>query len=133
MVGMPLGSLDFLYTPSADVVGDMHYFRDVLGGSVVFAFDREGIRVAMIRLGDGPAILLTDHLEGDRPILVYRVERLAHALGELQAHGWTREATIELPPGPACSFRTPGGHRIAIYEPTRPGVVDSFAGQFDFE
>ena len=133
MVSMSLGQLDYLYTPSRDVPADMRYFRDVLGGTVVFAFDRDGTRVAMIRLGDGPAILLTDHLEGDRPILVYRVERLAHALGELQAHGWTRETTIELPPGPACSFRTPGGHRIAVYEPTRPGVVESFTGQFDFE
>jgi hypothetical protein len=131
---MPLGPLDYLYTPSRDVEGDMRYFRDVLGGEVIFAFDRMGTRVAMIRLGEaGPAILLTDHLDGDRPILVYRVERLAHALGELEAHGWTREQTIELPPGPACSFRTPGGHRIAIYEPSRPGVVESFAGQFDFE
>jgi hypothetical protein len=39
---------------------------------------------------------------------------------------------IELPPGPACSFRTPGGHRIAVYEPTRPRVVASFAGRPDF-
>jgi hypothetical protein len=133
MVGVSLGQLDFLYTPSRDVPADTRYFRDVLGGTVVFAFDRQGMRVAMIRLGEGPAILLTDHLDGDRPILVYRVERLAHALGELQAHGWQREQTIELPPGPACSFRTPGGHRIAVYENTRPGVVESFAGQLDFE
>jgi hypothetical protein len=48
------------------------------------------------------------------------------------ARGWTRERTLELPPGPACSFRTPGGHRIAIYEATRPEVVESFAGRRDF-
>lgn len=134
MVGVPLRQLDYLYTPSRDVAADTRYFRDVLGGEVVFAFDRMGTRVAMIRLGEaGPAIILTDHLDGDRPILVYRVERLAEALGELQAHGWAREGTIELPPGPACSFVTPGGHRIAIYERSRPGVVESFAGQLDFD
>ena len=131
---MGLGQLDYLYTPSHDVAEDMRYFRDVLGGEVVFAFDRMGTRVAMIRLGaTSPAILLTDHVDGERPILVYRVERLTEAMGELSAHGWTMERTIELPPGPACSFRTPGGHRIAIYEPSRPGIVESFAGQLDFE
>ena len=84
-------------------------------------------------IGEGaPAILLTDHLEGDRPILVYRVDRLEAALKDLEARGWTSERTIELPPGPACSLRTPGGHRIAVYEATRPEVVGSFAGRRDF-
>src|SRR5262245_15329168 len=55
MVGVSLGSLDYLYTPSQDVPADMRYFRDVLGATVVFAFDRDGTRVAMLRLGDGPA------------------------------------------------------------------------------
>jgi hypothetical protein len=128
-----LRGLDFLYTPSADVAADVRYFTEVLGGALVFAIEAMGTKVAMIRLGEtAPAILLTDHLDGDRPILVYRVDRLADALATLEARGWTRERTLELPPGPACSFRTPGGHRIAVYEATRPGVVESFAGRRDF-
>lgn len=130
---MPFQSLDFIYTPSQDVPGDVRYFVDVLGGELVFAIEAMGTRVAMIRLAPGaPAILLTDHLDGDRPVLVYRVARLQDALAELEGRGWAREATLELPPGPACSFRTPGGHRIAIYEASRPGVVGSFAGRRDF-
>jgi hypothetical protein len=125
--------LDFLYTPSRDVPADARYFTQVLGGELVFAIDAMGTKVAMIRLGtDAPAILLADHLDGDRPIFVYRVDRLADALTELEAHGWRRERTLELPPGPACSFRTLGGHRIAVYEATRPGVIESFAGRRDF-
>ena len=72
----PIGleGLDFLYTPSRDVAADMADFVDVLGGRLVFAIDDGGIRVAMIELTDGPPrILLTDHVEGERPILVYRV------------------------------------------------------------
>src|SRR5436190_1919332 len=54
------GQLDFLYTPSADVVADSRYFRDVLGGEVVFAIEAMGTKVAMVRLGgEGPAILRT--------------------------------------------------------------------------
>jgi len=128
-----LRGLDFLYTPSADVAADVRYFTEVLGGELVFAIEAMGTKVAMIRLGEtAPAILLTDHLDGDRPILVYRVDRLTDALATLEAGGWTRERTIELPPGPACSFQTPGGHRIAVYEASRPGVVESFAGRRDF-
>lgn len=130
---MILRGLDFLYTPSADVAADARYFTEILGGELVFAIEAMGTRVAMIRLGEGtPAILLTDHLDGDRPILVYRVDGLEAALHDLEARGWTRERMLELPPGPACSFRTPGGHRIAVYEASRRGVIDSFVGRHDF-
>jgi hypothetical protein len=132
--GRPFLSLDYLYTPSADVAADAHHFVAVVGAELVFAIDSSGTRVAMLRLsGDGPAILLTDHLEGDRPILVYRVANLAAAMADLAARGWTEERTIELPPGPATSFTTPGGHRLALYEAVRPFVVESFAGRRDFE
>jgi len=127
------GQLDFLYTPSADVAADSRYFRDVLGGELVFAIEAMGTKVAMVRLGvEGPAILLTDHLDGDRPILVYRVEDLGEAVAALEARGWPRGRLLELPLGPACSFETPGGHRLALYELSRPIVLDSFAGRRDF-
>ena len=130
---MPFKSLDFIYTPSRDVAADAAYFVDVLGGALGFAIEGSGTRVARIDLAAGPpAILLTDHLEDDHSILVYRVDDLEAALIEIEARGWTRERMLELPPGPACSFRTPGGHRIAVYEASRPGVLDSFAGRHDF-
>ena len=88
----PIGleGLDFLYTPSRDVAADMADFVDVLGGRLVFAIDDGGIRVAMIELTDGPPrILLTDHVEGERPILVYRVTDHARAVAGLEQRGWT--------------------------------------------
>jgi Glyoxalase/Bleomycin resistance protein/Dioxygenase superfamily len=132
--GPPFISLDYLYTPSSDVAADARFFTSVLGAELVFAIDSAGMRVAMLRLsGEGPAILLTDHLEGDRPILVYRVANLAAAMRDLAGRGWTEERTLELPPGPATSFATPGGHRVALYEPVRPFVAESFVGRRDFE
>ena len=41
-------------------------------------------------------------------------------------------AMFEIPHGPCCSFRTPSGHRIALYQLTRPEVAEHFAGRFDF-
>ena len=82
-------SLDYLYTPSRDVAGDVSYFTDVLGARLVFAIDAMGTRVAMVELTDGPPrIVLTEHLDGDRPVLVYRVADLEAATRELEGRGW---------------------------------------------
>jgi hypothetical protein len=129
----PFDRLDFLYTPSADVPRDLTYFVEVLGGRAVFAIDAMGTKVAAVELTDGPPlVLLTDHVDGERPILVYRVDDLGRRLEELSARGWEREGTFEIPHGPCSSFRTPGGHRIALYQLVRPEVADHFAGRFDF-
>ena len=129
----PYERLDFLYTPSRDVKADAEYFTEVLGGRLAFAIESMGTRVAGIELTeDGPLLLLTDHVEGDRPILVYRVRDLEAALAELEGRGWERSGTFEIPHGPICSFRTPGGHRLAIYELTRPEAAGHFEGRRDF-
>jgi hypothetical protein len=129
----PFEQLDFLYVPSRDVAGDLAFFSDVLGGRVVFAIDSMGTRVAAVRLTeDPPLVLLTDHLEGDRPILVYRVPDLETALTQLEGRGWRREHTFEIPHGPICSFEGPGGHRVAVYQLTRPEVAAHFEGRRDF-
>lgn len=128
-----LERLDFVYMPSADVAADMAYFTGVLGGRLVFAVEGMETRVAMVELTEGPPrVLLAGHLEGDQPVLVYRVPDLAAAMREMKGRGWKRESTFEIPHGPICSFRTPGGHRIAIYELARPQVDEHFAGRRDF-
>ena len=125
--------LDFLYVPSADVAADARYLTGVLGGELVFAIEDGGVRVAMVRLTpEPPASLLTDHLDGDRPIHLFAVEDISAATKELSGRGWVQERAVELPPGPAITFRTPGGLRLAMYQPVRPFVVESFMGRRDF-
>ena len=133
MADTQLGPLDYIYAPSSDVAADVRWFTEVLGAALVFAIDSSGTRVAMLRVGaGGPALLLTDHLPDDRAVSIYRVDDLAAISADLTARGWTPERTIELPPGPCTTFQAPGGHRLAIYESTRPDVVESMAGQRDF-
>jgi hypothetical protein len=132
-LGMGFEQLDFLYMPTRDVAGDLHYFEEVLGGKVVFAVDGMGAKVAAIELTTAPPlVLLADHLGGDAPILVYRVADLPAELAALEGRGWTREATFEIPHGPCCSFRASGGQRLALYQLTRPEVAAHFAGRRDF-
>jgi hypothetical protein len=126
-------TLDYVYMPSRDVAADVTYFSDVLGGRCVFAIDSMGTRVAMIALTDGPPrLLLAGHLEGEIPILVYRVTDLAASSEELRGRGWQDGHGLEIPQGPVRSFVAPGGQRLAIYQLTRPGVEASFEGRRDF-
>jgi catechol 2,3-dioxygenase-like lactoylglutathione lyase family enzyme len=130
---MTFESLDFVYMPSKDVAADVEYFTAVLGGKLVFAVEGMGTRVAMVELTEAPPrVLLAGHLEGDQPVLVYRVADLSSAMAELEARGWQRTPSFEIPHGPVCSFRTPGGHRIAIYQLVRPEAGEHFAGRRDF-
>ena len=128
-----LQQLDYIYMPSRDVAADLAYFLDVLGARLIFAIEGMGARVAMLELGEPPPhLLLADHLEGERPVLVHRVADVQEAMETLESRGWQRGASLEIPQGPICSVVTPGGHRLAIYQLTRPAVIEQFAGRRDF-
>ena len=129
---MPFESLDFVYTPSADVAADIEHFAG-LGAELVWAIERFGTRVAMLRLSEHePAVLLAGHLGGERPVLVYRVPSIDRAAEDLRGRGWDPGPQLGFPYGPICSFHTPGGHRLAIYELTRPEMRETLAGRRDF-
>ena len=131
---MTFESLDFIYTPSADVAADLALFESGLGAAVEFAIERFGTRVALVRLADGPPhVVLAEHLDSERPILVYRVAKLGDAVRELGARGIDAGPELGFPYGPIHAFTLPGSeHRIAIYELTRPGVEERLAGRRDF-
>ena len=128
----PFESLDFVYMPSGDVAAEVEYFTTALGAEVVFAIEAFGTRVAMVRLGDGPALLFAGHLHGERPYLVYRVADLDAAAAELRGRGFDPGPRLGIPHGPIHAFSTPGGHRVAVYELTRPEVAERLAGRRDF-
>jgi hypothetical protein len=125
-------SLDFLYVPSKDPAKEFAYYTETLGGVPLFRIKHEGVTVGAVRLShDGPIVLLAGHLEGDQPIMVYRVASLPDARRSLAARGWSAEDEFEIPHGPICTFVAEGGQRLAIYELTRPGANEHFAGRFD--
>jgi hypothetical protein len=125
--------LDFIYMPSRDAAADAHYFTEVLGAKLTFAVEGMGTRVAMVETTEGPPrLLLAEHLEGDKPVMVFRVADLQQAVTALESRGWKRGHTLEIPHGPVCSFVTPGGQRLAIYQLARPEVAEHFDGRRDF-
>ena len=76
--------------------------------------------------------MLADHLDGDTPILIYRVEQLETSAAALRLRGWVPEnGPFEIQNGPCYTFRDPTGVRLAIYENQRPEVNREFAGRID--
>ena len=81
-------SLDFVYTPVGDVDAASRAWVEELGAELVWKVRSMGTVVACLRVaGEGPAILLTDHLEGDVPILIFRVDDYAAAVERLRGGG----------------------------------------------
>jgi len=125
-------SLDFLYVPCKDPEREVAYYTNTLGGTAMFRIKAMDTEVAGIRLSEeGPLVLLAEHLEGDLPVLVYRVANMKKALRELRRRGWEPEEEFEIPHGPCATFTAQGGQRLAIYELTRPEANQHFLGRFD--
>ena len=125
------GPLDFVYLPSRDVAADVAHWTRV-GGEVVFAVERFDTRVAMMSLGEGPGFLLAQHLEGDAPVLVYRVDDLAASVSDLVGRGIAVGERFEFPSGDAVEVLSPEPQRVAIYERSRADRGDSLGGRRDF-
>jgi hypothetical protein len=128
----PFLSLDFLYTPSRDPGAEIAYYTGVLGGELLFRVKAMDTEVSCVRLSaEGPLLLLAEHLEGELPILVYRVASLARTKRALKRRGWQPDEEFEIPHGPICVFTATGGQKLAIYELTRPDANAHFMGRFD--
>ncbi len=126
------GSLDFVYVPTDDVDAVAEHYVEVLGARLEWKVRGMGTVVACLRVDDsGPAILLSGHLEGATPVLIYRVADYAAAVAALRAGGLEEITELEIPHGPCASFRAAGGQRYAVYELVRPGVDAHFAGRIE--
>jgi hypothetical protein len=125
-------SLDYVYVPTADVDAGIRHYVEATGAELVWKVRGMGTVVACLRVSThGPAILLSGHLEGTAPILVYRVADYDAAIATLRDAGAPELHELDIPQGPCASFRLPDGQRAAVYELTRPGAADHFVGRID--
>jgi hypothetical protein len=125
-------SLDYVYVPTTDIDEGVRRYVDAFGAELVWKVRGMGTVVACLRVADvGPAILLSGHLDGPTPILVYRVADYDAALAGLRDAGAGEIHELEIPQGPCASFRLPDGQRAAVYQLTRPGAADHFVGRID--
>jgi hypothetical protein len=113
-------SLDFLYTPSADVDRSVERCVGGLGGVLEWRVAAMGTVVAAVRVAEsGPLVVFADHLKGEAAIAIYRVADYAAALARLRQLGVGEIREVEIPPGPCATFSLAGA-RLGVYELTRP-------------
>ena len=125
-------SLDFVYVPTADVDAAADRYVAELGAELVWKVRGMGTVVACLRVAEGgPSVLLSGHLGGENPVLVWRVADYGATVAGLRAAGVTDIDELEIPHGPCASFRAPGGQRMAVYQLVRPGADAHFEGRFD--
>ncbi len=125
-------SLDFLYMPARNFEATLQYYIQALGADLVWKIRGMGTVVACVRLcKQGPALLLSEHLEGQVPVLIYRVADFKKSVTALKARGVTGGRELEIPHGPCFSFEARGGQRIAVYELVRPGANEMWKGRLD--
>ena len=125
------GSLDYIYVPAADVDGEARRYAETLGAELVWKVRAMGTTVACVRVAEsGPAVLLSGHLHGTAPILVYRVADYAATVGELRQRN-VAVHELEIPHGPCATFTMPTGQRYAVYQLVRPDAVHMFDGRVD--
>jgi len=125
------GSLDYIYVPAADVDGEARRYAETLGAELVWKVRAMGTTVACVRVAEsGPAVLLSGHLHGTAPILVYRVADYAATVGELRQRN-VAVHELEIPHGPCATFTMPTRQRYAVYQLVRPDAVHMFDGRVD--
>ncbi|HEX5955546.1 MAG TPA: VOC family protein [Solirubrobacterales bacterium] len=121
--------LVYLYVGSSDVGRDLGFYRDQLGGELVWRSEGLGAEVAAVRLGDGPLVLLADHRGAPSALPIWAVGDLDDELGKLRAAGWAAGARrVEVPDGPCAVLSDPSGNEIALLERVRPGVMEGRGG-----
>jgi hypothetical protein len=125
-------ALDFIYVPTEDVDETAKRYAETLGATLLWKVRGMGTVVARLQVSEtGPAILLSGHLEGSQPILVYRVADYSATVDALRAAGVSDIRELEIPHGPCASFRVVGGQRMAVYELVRSNADEFFAGRMD--
>ena len=125
------GSLDYIYIPTADVDGEVLRYVETMGAELVWKVRAMGTTVACLRVGEpGPAILLSGHLQGTNPILVYQVQDYADTIGQLRQRDVSVHE-LEIPHGPCATFTMGTGQLYAVYQLMRPGAIHQFDGRID--
>jgi catechol 2,3-dioxygenase-like lactoylglutathione lyase family enzyme len=124
--GAMLGRLEYLYVGSRDVAADLAYYRDVLGGEVVWDFEEFGTRVSCVRLSDRPPlVVLAGHRPAPSVLPIFAVDDLPRAEKALRARGWRPEGpSVEVPDGPCYLFKDPSGNELALLGQVRPHVLE---------
>jgi len=84
----PLGRLRYLYVGSGKFDADLKYYRDAIGAELVWNFKAFGARVAALRVGEGPLVLIADHRQAPSCLPIFEVKDLKTTVQQMKTRGW---------------------------------------------
>jgi catechol 2,3-dioxygenase-like lactoylglutathione lyase family enzyme len=120
----PLIELCYLYVGSADVDADLAFYRDGLGGELVWRVQAFEADVAAVRIGAGPLLLLADHRPAPSVIQIWSVADIDAAAAGLREAGFSDGGTrVEVPDGPCLVLDDPSGNHIGLLHRVRPDAM----------
>lgn len=118
------GPLKYCYIGSSNPQKDIDYYIKVLGARKIWDRSRFGTRVAALRLGKGPLLLIAGHRPAPGCILIFQVDNLEKVSETLRKKGWKPEGeAFEIPEGPCYRFNDPSGNPLALLQIVRPNVL----------
>ena len=118
------GPLRYLYVGTSNLQKDIDYYTKVLGATKVWDRSGFGTRVAALRLGKGPLLLLAGHRPSPSCIMIFQVDDLERVSESLRKRGWKPEGeSFEIPEGPCYRFNDPSGNPLALLQVVRPNVL----------
>lgn len=123
-MSIPFGRLLFLYMGSSSFEDDFRYYRDVLGAKLRWSFERFGAKVAAFEVGEGPLLLLADHLPAPSCMPLFEVNNLQNTISVLKGKGWKENKQVEVPNGPCVVFQDPSGNHMGLLQNTRPFAME---------
>ena len=117
--------LVYLHVGSGDVAADLQLYRDLFGGEVIFDIQSGGVRVAAVRMGEGPKWLLTDHRPVPSVLPIWAVDDLDSLVQSLREAGWAGIGhQVEVPDGPVQLLTDASGNEIGLMSQVRPDVLE---------
>ena len=126
----PVGRLRYLYIGTSNTQRDADCYTKVQGAQKLWDVSSFGTRVAALRLGEGPLILLADHRPAPSCIMIYEVDDLKRASAGLRKRGCEPLGEqFEIPEGPCYGFNDPSGNPLALLQITRRNVLGNFSDE----
>ena len=117
--------LVYIYIGTSNYEADHHFYKDILGATLVWEFSDFGARVAAFNLCDESYLLIADHVHAPSKRLIYEVENIDHAAKELTAKGWEADGSkFEVPDGTCINFKDKSGNEYAILQMQRPYILE---------
>ncbi len=125
------GTLAYLYMGVQSFDATLAFYETIFGVSRLWAFDRFGAKVAALDLGEGPLLLLADHLPPGHVRFLYLVNDIEVAEARLISAGTRFEGErIEMPVGQCRLYTDPGENPCGIFVETRPNLMmEAYADQ----